>query len=141
MIRVKPRVLPVVFIVLVAPVCSHAGARDEDAALDFFEKKIRPILAANCYNCHSASTNSRGGLRVDDRNGMIQGGARGPAVVPGQPDKSLLIEAVRRTHAKIKMPPEKPLADADIADLTKWIKDGAVWPKAELPRSLGRDKA
>ena len=53
--------------------------RPSKEGIDFFEKKIRPLLADNCYNCHSANTNSKGGLRVDDRNGLLQGGGRGPA--------------------------------------------------------------
>src|SRR2546425_613400 len=73
----------------------QSAAADEKALaektlIEFFEKKVRPVLVDNCYNCHSANTNSRGGLRVDDRNGLVQGGGRGPAVVPGQPEKSLL---------------------------------------------------
>jgi len=107
--------------------------RDEQRRIEFFEKKIRPVLVENCYNCHSANTNSRGGLRVDDRNGLILGGDHGPAVVPGDPDKSLLIQAVRQTHAEVKMPPKKHLADEQIADLMQWIKDGAAWPKAAVP--------
>ncbi len=75
-----------------------ANAKDA-AAVEFFEKKVRPLLVANCYTCHSADTNSRGGLRVDDRNGLLTGGSRGPAVVPGKPDESLLIQAVTRVGA------------------------------------------
>src|SRR5262245_13334616 len=79
---------------------SEAEAADapERERLEFFEAKIRPLLAGNCYNCHSANTNSQGGLRVDDRNGLLAGGGRGAAVVPGDPEGSLLIQAVRRTH-------------------------------------------
>src|SRR4051812_29708428 len=70
-------------------------------ALEFFEKRIRPLLVNNCYNCHSANTNSKGGLRVDDRNGLLTGGGRGPALVPGQPGKSLLLQAVRHSAGKL----------------------------------------
>src|SRR5436190_21375271 len=84
-------------------------SRDEDALVEFFEKKVRPVLVTNCYNCHSANTNTRGGLRVDDRNGMLVGGAGGPAIVPGQPEKSLIIQAIKHSHAKLKMPPKKHL--------------------------------
>src|SRR5437764_12405450 len=77
---------------LLAP--SARGA-DEQAAIDFFEKKVRPILVDNCYTCHSADTNAKGGLRVDDRNGLISGGNGGAAIVPGKPDESLLISAVK----------------------------------------------
>ncbi len=117
---------------------AQTAARNDAALLDFFEKKIRPLLAENCFNCHSANTNSKGGLRVDDRNGLIHGGGRGPALVPGQPEKSLLIQAVRRTHAEVQMPPKKPLAAAQIADLTQWIKDGAAWPQVRVPPSIGK---
>ncbi|HTI50286.1 MAG TPA: PSD1 and planctomycete cytochrome C domain-containing protein, partial [Planctomycetaceae bacterium] len=106
--------------------------------LEFFEKRIRPLLIANCYNCHSADTNSKGGLRVDDRNGLLNGGAGGPAIVPGQPEKSRLILAVRQTDPELKMPPDKQLAPEDIADLTKWITDGAVWPEVHLPFSVDK---
>jgi hypothetical protein len=114
---------------------------DEAARVEFFEKKVRPILANHCYNCHSANTKALGGLRVDDRNGLVHGGGRGPAVVPGEPEKSLLIQAVRRTHEQVKMPPESQISAAEVADLTRWIEDGAAWPKVELPSTLGKYKA
>ncbi|HYT92791.1 MAG TPA: PSD1 and planctomycete cytochrome C domain-containing protein, partial [Gemmataceae bacterium] len=122
-------------------VLAQTTPRDEAALVEFFEKKVRPVLVNNCYNCHSANTNSRGGLRVDDRNGMIHGGGRGPAVVPGQPDKSLLLQAVRHTHKDVQMPPKKQLSAAEIADLSNWIKDGAAWPKVELPASISKPSA
>src|SRR5262245_37186815 len=109
---------------------STVAAADDAARLEFFEKKIRPLLVHNCYNCHSASTNARGGLRVDDHNGLLHGGGSGPAVVPGNPDKSLLIQAVRHTGEISKMPPKKKLSAEEIADLTQWIKEGAAWPNA-----------
>src|SRR6188768_862024 len=109
---VKPRTVLWCALALAAavpgPARAQAGA-GEDARLDFFEKKVRPVLAQNCYNCHSANTNSRGGLRVDDRQGLVVGGGRGPAVVPGDPQRSLLMQAVRQTHADVKMPPKKRL--------------------------------
>src|ERR1700675_3363261 len=92
------------------------ATRDEAAQLEFFERKIRPVLINNCYNCHSANTNSKGGLRVDDRNGLLTGGGRGPAIIVGNPDKSLLIQAVKHAHAAVKMPPMKHIADDEIAD-------------------------
>ena len=88
----------------------------DQARVEFFERKVRPLLVDNCYNCHSASTNSKGGLRVDDRNGLIAGGAGGPAVVPGKPEESLLLKAVRHED-DLKMPPKKHLSDEQIADL------------------------
>src|SRR5271154_1860261 len=89
-------------------------SREEAAALEFFEKKVRPLLVENCFTCHSADTNSKGGLRVDDRNGLLNGGGRGPAVVPGHPEKSLMIQAVRQT-GKLKMPQGKTLTEDQIA--------------------------
>ena len=93
---------------------------------DFFESKIRPVLATNCYSCHLNSAS--GGLRVDSREALIKGGGRGPALVPGNPDKSLLIEAVRQTDPHLQMPMGGKLKDSEIADLTAWVKAGAVWP-------------
>ena len=113
---------------------------DDSAAIKFFEKQVRPLLVANCFTCHSADTNSRGGLRVDDRNGLLVGGGRGAAVVPGKPDESLLIKAVTRA-GDLKMPPERPLSGEDIAILKQWIRDGAAWTKVEPVSSDGRIKA
>ncbi|MSQ94722.1 MAG: DUF1553 domain-containing protein [Gemmataceae bacterium] len=129
-----------IFVLAGVPAAAPAqpAARNEEALLEFFERKIRPVLVENCYNCHSANTNSRGGLRVDDRGGLVNGGGRGPAVVPGNPEKSLLIQAVRHTHKDVKMPPKKHLTDGEIADLTQWIKDGAAWPKPRVPVSISR---
>jgi hypothetical protein len=122
-------------------VSAQTAARDKAALVEFFEKRVRPILANNCYNCHSATTNSKGGLRVDDRNGLIQGGGRGPAIIPGDPDKSLLLQAVRHTHKKLQMPPEGELSSEQITDLTQWIQDGAAWPKVVVPASIGKANA
>src|SRR5262245_24870532 len=112
-----------------------------DAAVEFFEEKVRPVLAANCYNCHSANTNSQGGLRVDDRNGLLRGGNGGPAVVPGHPEKSLMIRAVRDVNEDLKMPHKGRLSPEQVADLTKWIKDGAAWPAVRVPAGLGKYSA
>lgn len=101
--------------------------QDESAKLEFFEKKVRPILVGNCYNCHSADNKAAGGLRVDDINGLYHGGSSGPAVVPGDPGNSVLIQAVR--YEGFEMPPKKKLSDQEIADLEQWVRDGAVGPK------------
>jgi hypothetical protein len=100
------------------------AAEPEDAAkIEFFEKKIRPLLTDKCYNCHSANTNAKGGLRVDDRRGLIDGGNRGAAIVPGSPDESVLIEAIRYQDKGFQMPPEKQLEPEQIADLEQWVKE------------------
>ena len=119
-------------------VWSEDAVRTNESALEFFEKKVRPLLVDNCYNCHSADTNAKGGLRVDDRNGLLQGGNGGAAVVPGDPENSLLIQAVRYTDDSLKMPPKKQLSPEQVADLTKWVKDGAVWPAVGVPVDLNK---
>src|SRR5580698_9092618 len=103
----------------------HAQA-DLTASPDYFELKIRPILATNCYSCHTDS--ALGGLRLDSREAMLKGGSRGPSLVPGDPDKSVLIQAVRQTDPKLKMPMGGKLKDTQIEDLVAWVKAGAVWP-------------
>ena len=95
-----------------------AAAEVEDSA--FFESKIRPILVARCYECHSAAKKQQGGLRLDTRDGWRTGGDSGPAVVAGDPDKSLLIERILGEEAGAIMPPKnagKPLTAQQIADL------------------------
>src|SRR5688572_9937950 len=109
--------------------------------LAFFEKRIRPILADNCYGCHSADTKPAGGLRVDDFNGLLTGGDAGPAVVPNEPASSILLRRIRAKDPKRRMPKDaEALTDAQIADLETWIKDGAAWPRERIPASLGRIK-
>jgi mono/diheme cytochrome c family protein/nitroreductase len=98
---------------------------------DFFETKIRPILATNCYSCHTDS--QLGGLRVDSSEALLKGGGRGPAIVPGDPDKSLLITAIRQTDPDLKMPMGGKLKPAEVADLAEWVKAGAVWSKSAAP--------
>jgi hypothetical protein len=93
--------------------------------VDFFETRVRPILAAQCYTCH---TNSRlGGLRVDSKEALLSGGNSGPAITPGKPDESLLIRAVRQTDERLKMPLGGKLKPAEIEALTTWVKLGAPW--------------
>ena len=105
------------------------------AQIDFFEKAIRPVLVAHCYKCHSVqSPKVRGGLLLDSREGLRKGGDMGPAVVPGNPAKSLLLKSLR--FEDVKMPPSGKLPDRVIADFQTWIKQGAVDPrhgKAPVP--------
>ncbi len=107
-----------------------AQAATEAANLAFFENHIRPVLVEHCHECHSASAKKlKGGLRVDSRAALIKGGDTGPAIAPGDPAKSLLLRAIRHEHPDLAMPPKKPKIPAlAIADLTKWVKDGAVFP-------------
>ena len=103
---------------------------------------IGPILVGHCYSCHSAETKPSGELRVDDRNGLLTGGKTGPAIVAGNPEKSLLLQRVSHEDPKRRMPKEgELLTAAQIADLTTWIKEGAAWPVEQVPASLGRARA
>src|SRR5579883_1939359 len=100
----------------------------EPSAVDtqFFENKIRPILVDNCYKCHShEAPKLKGGLSVEFRDGLLKGGDTGPAIVPGDPDNSLLIKAVRYGDPDLQMPPkDKKLSDDQIQALTTWVKMG-----------------
>ena len=93
---------------------------------DYFEKKVRPILVANCVSCHDAKK-QKGGLRLDAKAEFAKGGESGPAVKPGDPAKSQLVAAVGYA-GEVKMPPKGKLSDADIAVLTEWVRGGAPWP-------------
>jgi mono/diheme cytochrome c family protein len=94
---------------------------------DFFETRVRPVLGNNCFACHAES--GLGGLRLDSEEAMKKGGMRGPAVVPGDPSKSLLIIAIKQTDPALKMPMGGKLSDPEIAVLEAWVKAGALWPK------------
>src|SRR5882757_698092 len=89
---------------------------------EFFEKQIRPILAERCCECHSAEKKQKGGLSLDTREATLKGGDTGPALIAGDPEKSLLIEAVRYKNHDLQMPPKKRLADAEIKVLEEWVK-------------------
>ena len=93
---------------------------------DFFETRVRPVLAKNCYACHTDA--KMGGLALDTREHALKGGKSGAVIVPGDPSKSRLAQAISYTDPKLRMPPSGKLADADVEALTTWIKDGAVWP-------------
>ncbi len=107
-----------------------ARAADDPKGIEFFETKIRPVLVAQCYECHSAKAPKvRGGLVLDTRAGLRKGGDNGPAVVPGDPVGSLLIKAIK--HEDMVMPPKEKekLSDKVIADFTQWVKMGAPDPR------------
>ncbi|MEQ1748707.1 MAG: PSD1 and planctomycete cytochrome C domain-containing protein [Prosthecobacter sp.] len=117
---------------LISTLLASAGrAAPSPEALKFFESKIRPILVESCHECH-ADKKHKGELRVDNLPYLIQGGHTGPAVVPHQPDKSLLMKAISYTDPDMEMPPDGKLSDAQIAALKQWILMGAPWPEAEV---------
>jgi hypothetical protein len=100
----------------------------QDAA-DFFESRVRPVLIQECGECHARV--SRGGLKVDSRAALLEGGRTGPAIVPGDPDASLLIQVVRHEIEDLEMPADAPPLDArSIEALTQWIEMGAPWPES-----------
>ncbi|MFM9000237.1 MAG: c-type cytochrome domain-containing protein, partial [Opitutia bacterium] len=114
--------------------------------LEFFEKKIRPILSEHCYECHSIAKNSsKGSLILDSLDGMLKGGEEGPAVVPGNLDRSLLIRAVRYHDPDLAMPPKKNgghIGDAKVALLEQWVTMGAPAPAGAGDKLTGlTDKA
>ena len=112
------------------------SAADAAADLEFFEKRVRPLLVERCYKCHSATGEKvKGGLLMDSREELLKGGDTGPALVPGNPEKSLLIEAIHYTNEDLKMPPKTRLPASEVADLTAWVKAGAVWPAAAVAKA------
>ena len=105
---------------------------DDKAKIDYFEKHIRPLLIRNCYECHSnKSGNRNSGLVLDSRPGWELGGDRGPAVVPGDLETSLLLQAVRYNEPELKMPPGGRLTDEEIARLEHWVMLGAPDPRLD----------
>ena len=105
----------------------------------FFESKIRPVLATQCGKCHTSTAEKLpGGLRVDSREGLRQGGDSGPAIVPGHPDESLLIQAIRYRNLELRMPPKAKLADAVVADFEAWVKMGAPDPRTGQAAAAAR---
>jgi Protein of unknown function (DUF1549)/Protein of unknown function (DUF1553)/Planctomycete cytochrome C len=97
--------------------------------LSFFEKKIRPILIEHCYKCHSEEAEMNGELSVDSRDALLKGGVSGPAIVPGNLKKSLLIAAVEYKDPDLEMPPDGRLPDATIGDLKQWVEMGVPDPR------------
>lgn len=102
---------------------------------EFFENRIRPLLAERCFPCHSDRANkSQGGLKLDTKAGLFAGGNSGPAVIPGKPYESLLVKAVKGAETDVApMPPDKLLTNAQVQDLEQWVRAGAVYPEATVP--------
>jgi hypothetical protein len=130
MLCVRCLTLTLVLVLTITASAAPPGPAD----LDHFERHVRPVLVENCMGCHGPKK-QMGGLRVDSLAAVLKGGDNGPAIRPGEPANSLLIQAVRRT-ADVKMPPKKVLPEVAVRDLEEWVKRGAVWPKTapEPPR-------
>jgi cytochrome c553 len=112
------------------PAALEKAAGADEAAAKFFESSIRPVLAARCYECHGPDSKREGNLRLDSRAAMLKGGDLGPAIKPGDPQNSLLIDAVRHGDV-VQMPPKTKLPAREIADLTAWVAQGAAWPGSQ----------
>jgi cytochrome c553 len=121
--------LPLIFLkaagwLLIAGAASRAAEPTPEQA-KFFEEKVRPVLVANCFKCHS-DKEQKGDLRLDSGEAALAGGESGPVIVPGKPEESLLVEAIN--YKSLEMPPTGKLGDEAIAALTEWVRLGAPWP-------------
>ena len=119
--RYRPAIAGALLLLIAA-----AASAADPAALKFFEERVRPILADRCLSCHGPDK-QKGHLRLDSSAALLKGGDRGPAIVPGKPDDSLLVSAIRHGET-VQMPPKTKLPPQEIADLTAWVKNGAPWP-------------
>ena len=117
--------------VFAVPMASVSSAAADKALtpqqVEFFEKRVRPLLISRCFQCHSGKSKGlKGGLRLDSHRAVLKGGDTGTAVVPGEPDKSLLVRSIR--YQAYEMPPTGKLKPAEIAVLVEWVRRGAFWP-------------
>ena len=112
-------------------IAAHAQQPSSPASIAFFESRIRPVLIEHCYKCHSAGVGaSEGAFQLDTRNAILKGGDRGPALIPGDPQGSMLLTAMSHADPDLKMPPKRDrLPDGVIADFKKWIEMGAPDPR------------
>ena len=110
-----------------------AAARAEDSAQPvgetLFREKVLPLLNTKCISCHGPDK-QEGGLRLDSREAAVKGGENGPSLVAGKPEESLLVQAVKFDNPELQMPPKDQLSEAQIAAITEWVKQGAVWPES-----------
>src|SRR5687768_10214134 len=115
-------------LILLALLAAPSSAED----LEFFEKRVRPVLVERCFECHSGESDKlQGNLRLDSREAVLAGGDIGAAAVPADPEKSLLVEAVRYTSESIQMPPTGKLPADEIAILEEWVRRGLPFPATE----------
>ena len=114
----------------------NSTAADSPAAgVTLFEEKIRPVLAEKCFKCHSERARKvRGELKLDTRAALLKGGETGPAVVPGNLEKSLLITAIRHADEDLKMPDKEKLPATVIRDFERWVKAGAPFPEGGIAK-------
>ena len=117
-----------------------AGAAAQSPEIEFFERRIRPVLVEHCEVCHSSRlAEPMGGLRVDSRDRLLAGGASGPALVPGSPERSLVMTALGYLDPVLKMPPAGRLPDRVVEDFRAWIASGAPDPRTEAEGDATED--
>jgi hypothetical protein len=125
------RILAIGALLVLAPGLARSQEPPDPGGLELFETKIRPVLVERCYSCHSAKAEKlKGALLLDTKAGLLKGGETGPAIVPGDPEKSLLVKAIRYRDEDLKMPPKGRLAADVVADFEAWIRRGAADPRA-----------
>ena len=136
--RVARRLAVCCSVILLVP--SAQAVESESSKIEFFERKIRPVLVKHCYECHSSDADLiQGGLRVDDAGAMKRGGDSGAVVSPGEPDSSLIVAALR--YDGMEMPPDQPLPEKVIRDFEKWIRGGAAMPEPAHPADASMEEA
>jgi hypothetical protein len=121
--------------VLIPVLCVTAAPSPDPDKVDFFEKRIRPVLNDHCYECHG-SDKVKGGFRLDTAAGLLKGGDSGPAIVAGAPERSLLIKAIRYQDKDLQMPPKHRLEPEQVAELETWIRMGAPDPRTNAGISV-----
>jgi hypothetical protein len=125
------RILPLLGLLFLGAAELRSQEQIDKEGIELFEKKIRPVLVDRCYSCHSAKAEKlKAGLLLDTKAGVLKGGETGPALVPGDPEKSLLIKAIRYKDDDLKMPPKGKLAAEVVKDFEAWVKRGAHDPRA-----------
>ncbi len=132
---------------IIAAICASRGVAPATDGVEFFEKNVRPLLISRCYECHSAAKKIKGGLALDTKESTLKGGESGVAVMPGDPGKSRLIEAIRYANRDLQMPPKGKLPEAEIKMLEEWVKMGAPDPRSapavvavRAPRTIDIDE-
>jgi hypothetical protein len=125
---------------LLAIVVVASSARADEPSETFFETKIRPVLATDCVPCHGGQK-TESGLKLDSRESLLRGGDRGPAIVVGEPENSLLIRAIGYSDEELKMPPKRHLPPEVASAFSQWIDEGAVWPNPKVKKPAGQGAA
>ena len=125
---------------LLASLILAGAVRADETAETFFETRIRPVLATDCMPCHGGKK-TESGLKVDSRESLLRGGDRGPAIVAGEPEKSLLVRAIGYSDPELKMPPRRHLPPEVASAFAQWIAHGAAWPNPKVKQPVGQGAA